>query len=245
VVIPRGACVVIVGDNFLPTAMISSINGNFEQGRRFRAQADARKPLRKRLWASIVREKILSQAAALEVIEGSPNRLKRLVDQVKSGDSTNREAAAARIYWPALMGTSFRRSSTDNTNAMLNYGYAVVRSAAARAACAAGLHPSISLNHVSDGDAFCLADDLMEPFRPAVDLVVHELVSEGASIDSAYTKSKLADAVNFDYETRHGTTPMSNVMVRICQDLVKIFLGEKSEIEFPISKLPLRVSQEK
>ncbi|MEQ8178012.1 MAG: type II CRISPR-associated endonuclease Cas1, partial [Amphiplicatus sp.] len=223
----RGATVVIIGADFNPSAAFIPLRGHHDQGRRMRAQADASAPMRKRLWAEIVRAKLAAQAAALETIGQPAERVKRLRAEVRSGDPTNREAAAAQAYWPLLMGADFRRDRAgDAANAMLNYGYAVLRSAAARAIVAAGLHPSLSLHHVSDGDALRLADDLMEPFRPAVDLLARDLSLEGAVMGDASTRKRLASVLEADYRTANGRSPLSQALVRLSQSLAAIFLGD-------------------
>jgi CRISPR-associated protein Cas1 len=185
----RGAPLVICGQNYAPAAVLMPLNGHFQQGMRMAAQASAAKPVGKRLWAQLVRAKILAQAEALERSGAPAARLRRLVEAVRSGDPDNCEAQAAQAYWPALMGKGFRRDRVaEGANSFLNYGYAVLRAATARAIVGAGLHPSLSLHHQSRGEALRLADDLMEPFRPAVDLAVRDLVRSGADDLSPRTR---------------------------------------------------------
>lgn len=236
----RGAPVVIVGANYHPAAMILPIRGHHAQGRRMRAQAAATAPLKKQLWASIVKAKLEAQRAALETIGIASERLLRLKSEVRSGDPTNREAAGAQAYWPLMMGAEFRRSDDgEPANAFLNYGYAVLRAAAARAVVAAGLHPSLSLHHVSDGDALSLADDLMEPFRPAVDLVARDLKAESIAAIESPAKRRLVAVLDADYLTANGRTPLSQALVRMAQSLAACFLGEAKALDFPISAVPL------
>jgi CRISPR-associated protein Cas1 len=236
----RGSPVVILGPNYHPTAMILPVRGHHAQGRRMRAQAGASAPLKKRLWASIVKAKLEAQRTALETIGVASERLSRTKAEVRSGDPTNREAAGAQVYWPLMMGTEFRRSDDGApVNAFLNYGYAVLRAAAARAVVAAGLHPSLSLHHVSDGDALSLADDLMEPFRPAVDLLARELKTEGVVNLETPAKRRLVAVIDADYLTTNGRTPLSHALVRMAQSMAACFLGEAKGLDFPISAVPL------
>lgn len=236
----QGSTIVVSGKNFTPSVMIVNCDGNHAQGRKMRAQADASRPTRKRLWAEIVRAKILAQANALDSINQPAERLKKLAAEVKSGDTTNREAIAAQVYWPRLFSSEFRRNREQpGVNAMLNYGYAVLRSAAARAIVGAGLHPSLSLHHVSNASAFCLADDLMEPFRPAVDLLVLELNLAGSSMEDVETRARLAAVLQADFVTKNGHSPLSVVLVRLAQSLSAVFEGGKSNLVFPKSKLPI------
>ncbi len=164
----RGAPFVICGEKFQPAAYLLPAEGNFAQGARVEAQAEAPAPLKKRLWAELVRAKILAQGAALESLRVDARPVRALAVRVRSGDPDNCEAIAAQRYFPALFGNGFHRwRDGTGANILLNYGYTVLRAATARAVCAAGLHPSLALHHRSGGDALRLADDLMEPFRPA------------------------------------------------------------------------------
>lgn len=236
----RGVPVVIMADDFTPASALLPLRGHHDQGRRMRAQADASKPLRKRAWADLVRAKIDAQAATLDAIGQPSGRLQRLRGEVRSGDTTNREALAAQAYWPLMMGADFRRARAgSDANGMLNYGYAVLRAAAARAVVAAGLHPALSVHHVSDGDAFALADDIMEPFRPAVDLVVRDLKSDEVTMDDREAKSTLTGILQADYRTEAGRTPLSHCLVRTAQSLAALYLGATEALELPRSALPL------
>jgi len=172
----EGCMVLISGPDRLPAAMQLPLEGNYIQTQRFQAQIDAPKPLSKRLWQIIVREKILNQADLLRELHGDDFGLSLLAKQVRSGDPDNLEGRAAVIYWKNLFGDPFQRDRAQgDNNLLLNYGYAVLRAMTARACCAAGLHPTIGLHHHNQYDPFCLADDLMEPFRPAVDRIVYDL----------------------------------------------------------------------
>jgi CRISP-associated protein Cas1 len=175
-----GAMFVTCDDKHLPVSMLLPLVTHSLQTERFAAQARLPLPVRKRLWQQIARAKILSQARLLEHRSGGDGGLGSLASQVRSGDPANLEARAARIYWQKVFGEiEFRRDrEQDGLNACLNYGYAVLRAIVARAICGAGLHPSLSVHHHNRYDTFCLADDLMEPFRPVVDRVVAGLRDE-------------------------------------------------------------------
>ncbi|MHA6683982.1 type II CRISPR-associated endonuclease Cas1 [Mesorhizobium sp. A556] len=215
------------------------MDGHHAQGDRMEAQAQSTLPTRKRLWAELVRAKILAQTAALERTGANPVPLRALAGRVRSGDPDNFEAQAAQRYFPAMFGKGFyRRRDGDGPNAMLNYGYTVLRAATARAIVAAGLHPSLSLQHRSRGDALRLADDVMEPFRPAVDLVVHALTLEGVDRLDTATKRRLAEVLHADYVTPEGTTPLSNVLARLAVSLAQVFTGERKKLVFPATAIP-------
>ena len=173
-----GAMFVTCDEKHMPAAMLLPLVVHSLQAERFARQAKLSLPTRKRLWQQIVREKLLAQARFLTERAGQDYGLPMIASRVRSGDPENLEAQAARIYWKALFGDiHFRRDrqSGESLNPCLNYGYAVLRAIAARALCGAGLHPSLGIHHHNRYDPFCLADDLMEPFRPVVDRAVARL----------------------------------------------------------------------
>ncbi|RKY25026.1 MAG: type II CRISPR-associated endonuclease Cas1, partial [Planctomycetota bacterium] len=151
-----------------PAGMLLPLRSHSLQAERFARQASASQPTRKRLWRQIVRAKIRAQSNLLKKLYGNDRGLSALISRVKSGDPQNLEAQASRRYWPALFADkSFRRDpDREDQNRFLNYGYAIIRAIVARAICAAGLHPSLGLHHHNRYNAFCLADDLLEPLRP-------------------------------------------------------------------------------
>jgi CRISP-associated protein Cas1 len=138
------------------------------------------------------------------------------------------------------MGREFRRDrAARDANAFLNYGYAVLRAATARAVAGAGLHPSLSLHHQSRGEPLRLADDLMEPFRPAVDLLARALWREGAEELTASTKAELAGVLQLDYATPNGRTPLSQCLSRLCASLAKVYLKEADDLDLPRPLIPI------
>jgi CRISPR-associated protein Cas1 len=231
----RGAPLVICGKNYTPAAVLMPMSGHFEQGVRMAAQASAARPINKRLWAQIVRAKITAQAEALDRIGAPSARLRRLAESVKSGDPDNCEAQAAQAYWTAFMGKAFRRDRTaGGVNAFLNYGYAVLRAATARA----GLHPSLSIHHQSRGEALRLADDLMEPFRPAIDLVARQLRDDGATEVDPTAKARLARALHLEYAAANGRTALSYCLSHLCSSLVRVYLKQDEKLDFPRPLIP-------
>lgn len=230
--------VMILGPNFAPNAVVLPLSGNAEQGYRMRAQAAASQPLRKQIWARLVRHKIAAQAALLEDIGCPSERVKRLSYAVRSGDPDNREGQAAQAYWPLLFGASFRRDrDMEGANGMLNYGYAVLRAATARAIVSAGLHPSLTVHHKSGGDPLALADDLMEPFRPTIDRAVFQLLGQGVSTVPE-ARSALVGALSASFATEQGDSPLAQLLVRLAQSLVRSFEEKKPMLAFPRSLLP-------
>jgi CRISPR-associated protein Cas1 len=180
-----GGTFIVSNEKHLPAAMLLPLSTHSTQTERFARQAAVSLPTRKRAWQQIVQAKLRAQARLLEETTGADQGLRQMAARVRSGDPDNLEAQAARIYWQALFGKDasaepFRRDPEgEGINAHLNYGYAVLRAIVARALCASGLHPSLGVHHHNRYDTFCLADDLMEPFRPLVDRVVARLRLSG------------------------------------------------------------------
>lgn len=236
----RCAPLVVCAANFRPAAILWAAEGHHAQAGRMADQARAPKPLKKRLWAEIVRAKIHSQQATLEAAGLSAEGFQLLARKVRSGDPDNVEAQAARRYWPRLMGENFRRDrGADGPNAMLNYAYTVLRAGTARAVMAAGLHPSLGLAHRQRGNAFALADDLMEPFRPVADLLVHGLLAEGAEAVDPTTKPALARVLITDMSTPEGVSPVGVCLQRLALSLARCFSGEADRLDLPRRVLPL------
>jgi CRISPR-associated protein Cas1 len=239
----RCAPFVLCGTNHNAVGMLISLDGHHVQARRFEAQAFAKLPLNKRLWMSLVKSKLEQQAATLEAAGMPTAPLLALVRKVKSGDSNNIEAQGARRYWGLLMGKNFRRDQTaEGANAQLNYGYTILRSATARAVVAAGLHPSIGLHHSNDGNPMRLVDDLIEPFRPIVDLKVWQLQCAGETGVTPNTKRVLAHTLYDDMQTSVGVTPVMVCMQRLAISLAQVYLGERDKLDLPLPGLPLALS---
>lgn len=230
----RGAVVVMCGTNHVPAAFLWPVDAHHVQARRMRAQMDAAPPLVKRLWQALVRAKIRQQAAALEARGLPGSGLIDMARRVRAGDPGNVEAQAARRYWPLLFGRDFRRDQDGGgINALLNYGYAILRSATARAVTAAGLHPSIGLFHANRGNPLCLVDDLMEPFRPFADLAVLRLAEAGHGEVTREAKRYLALIPSLDMATAQGTTPIGTVLIRLAGSLAQTLEDGEGSLALP------------
>ncbi len=221
----RGAPIVFCGNNHSPIAITLPLDGHHIQNARFRAQWEASTPLMKQLWRRVVSAKIIMQGSLLAArgVDGA-NAFPLIAARVKSGDSENLEAQAARRYWPLLMGSEFRRDrDTPGANALLNYGYAVMRATVARAVVAAGLHPTIGIQHANRGNALALADDLIEPFRPLVDALVVSMLGQGIDTLTPAHKGHFARLIAFDLRVSGEASPVSMAAVRLAQSLVRAF----------------------
>lgn len=229
----RGAPIVFCNTHHSPVAVTLPIEGFHAQGGRMRAQWAAGKPLAKRLWQQIVRAKIAMQGALLAFHDAPEAAAFDLIGRrVRSGDPDNLEAQAARRYWPALMGSDFRRDrGADGANALLNYGYAVIRATVARAIVAAGLHPTIGIFHANRGNAFALADDLVEPFRPLVDSLVVALLGQGVDALDPAVKRRFAQLIAFDVRVGDERSPVSVAAQRLAQSLAGSFETNAADLE--------------
>ncbi len=182
----HGAALLACDESYLPCGIFLPMQSHVLASERIRLQAEASEPLKKNLWTKLVVAKIANQAQVATVPDVK-RRLELLAGKVRSGDPENLEGQAARLYWSHFLSnfrapdsTPFRRfREGPPPNGLLNFGYAVLRSMTARALCAAGLNPGLGIHHRNRYSGFCLADDLMEPYRPVVDQVVLELVADG------------------------------------------------------------------
>jgi CRISP-associated protein Cas1 len=230
----RNCPVVIAGKDFKPAATLMPLVGNFEVAARIEAQVTASLPTQKQAWKQIVQSKLTMQALALETVEADSGPIRTLVPTVRSGDPENVEAQAARHYWKRLFGEPFHRERDEpGINFLLNYGYAVIRATVARAIAASGLHPSIGIHHINPLDTMRLADDLMEPYRPLVDLRVYGMTRTEVPNVSPRSKKMLVAILSTDFPTEAGSSPVSVAIHRTAQSFVKYLKGERESLELP------------
>lgn len=236
----RCAPFVLCGPNHNAAGMLIPVDGNYQQAKRFDAQIAATKPTHKRLWADIVRAKLQQQGAALEAAGAPTAPLTALVRRVRSGDPDNLEAQGAQKYWRLLLGDDFRRDQqAGGVNGLLNYGYTVLRAATARAVVAAGLHPTLGIHHSNEGNAMRLVDDLMEPFRPMIDLRIWRLLRDGHADVVPDTKRALVRVLYDDMQTNIGATPVMVCVQKLAVSVAQVYLGEREELDLPLPGLPL------
>lgn len=239
----RGAPLVLCAANHNAVGMLWPIDGNFQQAKRFDAQLAATRPTHKRLWAEVVRSKLQQQAAALEAAGQPFVPLSALIAKVRSGDPDNLEAQAARRYWSLLFGDDFRRDQYGGgINSLLNYGYTVLRAAMARAVIAAGLHPTLGLHHSNEGNPMRLVDDLMEPFRPIVDIHIWKLQKDGEINITPDSKRSLVRTLYDDMQTSSGATPVMVCMQRLAVSLAQVYLKQRDSLDLPLPGLPLSMA---
>jgi CRISPR-associated protein Cas1 len=239
----RGVPFVLCGANHNVAGVLWPINGHSQQAKRFDAQIAASKPMHKRLWTEIVRAKLEQQASVLEAVGAATAPLHALAKRVRSGDPDNVEAQGARRYWTLLFGEAFRRDrEAGGVNAMLNYGYTVLRAAVARAVVAAGLHPTLGLHHKNENNAMRLVDDLMEPFRPLLDLRVWQMLRHGHTEITPATKRTLVHTLFEDMHTAAGITPLMTCVQQLATSLALVYLNERASLELPLPGMALALA---
>lgn len=240
------AAVVLCGRDHLPAGLLLPIGEHSQVVWRIRLQLAAKRPLRKRLWRQIVRAKVRAQALNLPSGSDTRSKLLALARNIRSGDPENIEAQAARAYWnawrSALGGTDFQPANSSfrrdpdgpPPNNLLNYGYAVLRAAVARAIVAAGLLPAIGIHHRHRANAFCLADDLVEPLRPMVDVRVADLVRGGETELSPDAKRGLLELLTVEVRAGDQTGPLMVALHRYAASFVKCLEGLSERLEIPM-----------
>lgn len=235
----NGAALIVCDKRHLPSGLMLNIEGHTLQSERIRDQISVSLPLKKQLWAQTVSAKIINQSKVLEKFElDTSGYLEKLVSKIKSGDSSNIEARAASYYWKLLLESfpaKTRRRDGDSPNELLNYGYTVVRAIAARAISSVGLHPSIGLFHKNKYNAYCLADDIMEPYRPYVDIIVMELNKSGKSLtlESKEIRKAILEIITSDVRIGEQTRPLALAMNETASSLYKCFSKISKTISYP------------
>jgi len=232
-----GAAVVLCSGNHHPTGMLLPIESNSVQTERYRKQIEAKEPLKKRLWKQIIRAKIAHQAKLAGKDSDVYRTLIALRDRVRSGDTDNIEAQASRKFWPVyLQDEQFKRDIDGPApNNMLNYGYTVMRAGIARALCSAGLLPSLGIHHRNRYNAFCLADDMLEPFRGFVEAKVREIYEGEGRVDELdqRIKARLLEVLYEPVTIAGFKGPMMVGLHRAAASLQRCFAGEQRDIDLP------------
>lgn len=223
----------------MPQSLLLPIEGNTIQQERYERQLAASEPIKKQMWAQTITQKIKNQSATLDLLGLRSDYLIPLYKNVKSGDSDNCEATAAAYYWQTIFAhiNGFRRIPQDPTppNNLLNYGYAILRGTMARSIVCAGLLPTLGIFHRNRYNAFCLADDLMEPYRPYVDRMVHEMVDEFGLVEDLEKEHKalLLRIPAMDTFIDGEKSPLMLATQRTAVSLVKCFEGSQRKLVYP------------
>lgn len=233
-------CAVITCDSrHLPVGLLLPLVGNTVQNERFRSQIDSSLPLRKQLWQQTIQAKIANQAAVLEYSTSRRHgNMFAWVSQVKSGDSDNVEARAATYYWKTIFPERpdfLRGQFEDEPNGLFNYGYAILRAVVARSLVMSGLLPTLGIHHHNRYNAYCLADDIMEPYRPYVDRLVLDIIAEDGTLSLTQSaKLRLLSIPVLDVEIDGHTSPLMVAVSTTTASLAKCFGGDLRKIVYPI-----------
>lgn len=231
------AAVITCNRQHLPNGFLQPLVGHSEQTERIKDQLNASLPLKKNLWQQTVSAKIANQAAHLHFRKKNAKKLKRWSQEVRSGDSGNHEAIAAAHYWQNIFEIEgfTRHQKGIPPNNLLNYGYAILRAVTARALVASGMLPSVGIFHHNKYNAFCLADDIMEPYRPFVDDLVYEIVLSGDNIEELTTplKVQLLQIPAMDVVIDGKKSPLMIAMSRTSNSLYECFSGGSRKILYP------------
>ncbi|MBR4921233.1 MAG: type II CRISPR-associated endonuclease Cas1 [Prevotella sp.] len=235
----NNCAVISCNSNHMPVGLLLPLVGNTTQNERFRDQIDASLPLRKQLWQQTIQFKIRNQAAVLNECSNAGIKCMQIwANEVKSGDSENLEARAAVYYWKGLFGhiPGFIRGREGvPPNNLLNYGYAILRAVIARSLVASGLLPTLGIHHHNRYNAYCLADDIMEPYRPYVDRLVYDITEQyGVDVElSKDVKAELLSIPTLDVVIGGKRSPLMIAAAQTTASLYKCFSGELRKIVYP------------
>ncbi len=235
----NNCAVISCNSNHMPVGLLLPLVGNTTQNERFRDQIDASLPLRKQLWQQTIQYKIRNQAAVLNDCTNTETKCMQIwANEVRSGDPDNVEARAAVYYWKGLFGRIpgfIRGRDGVPPNNLLNYGYAILRAVIARSLVASGLLPTLGIHHHNRYNAYCLADDIMEPYRPYVDRLVYDITEQyGEDVElSKDIKSELLSIPTLDVVIGGKRSPLMVAASQTTASLYKCFSGELRKIVYP------------
>lgn len=230
--VKNNVCVIFCDDKHLPSGSLVGFDINSTQAETVKLQVAVAEPKKKRAWQQVVEAKIKNQATLLAKLGRNGDKLKSCYSNVLSGDSSNQEGHAARIYWKELLGKDFLREPQGSPpNNFLDYGYSILRAAMARAIVGSGLSPIFGLFHKNRYDAFALADDLMEPYRPYVDEVVMTL--QGQTDLTKDNKMELLSVLTADVGMDKMTRPLQVALTMTTASLLRYFKGEVTRLSLP------------
>ncbi|HYG40719.1 MAG TPA: type II CRISPR-associated endonuclease Cas1 [Cytophagales bacterium] len=237
----NNAVLITCNDTHHPTGMMLPLDGNDTQSERFRYQIDASQPLKKQLWQQTVQAKILNQAAILSERGIACDNMVYWAKSVRSGDPDNYEGRAAAYYWKNVFPNKiefFRGREGDPPNNLLNYGYAILRAIVARGLVCSGLLPTLGIHHRNKYNAYCLADDIMEPYRPYVDQITLGIIDRGENFLELGTsiKTQLLGIATVDVQFEKGTSPLMVGLQSTTASLAKCYEGTLRKINYPVMK---------
>ncbi|WP_452218391.1 type II CRISPR-associated endonuclease Cas1 [Lacinutrix undariae] len=233
--VSNNTAVIICDNTHTPNGLFLNLNSHHIQQEIFKHQINATAPLKKQLWQQTIKEKIKNQGILLQKITGVSNKFEYLESKVTSGDTTNMEAVAASFYWKSFFQLDFKRERFGNyPNNFLNYGYAILRAATARALSGSGLLNTLGIHHKSKYNAFALADDIMEPYRPIVDEVVHTIMAHYDEQElNTEIKSVLLNILTRTVYFKNEKSPLMVALQKTASSLQQCYTGKRKKITYP------------
>lgn len=237
--VENNCALITCGDNMMPTGLTMPLEMNTIQSERFVCQLEASLPLKKQLWQQTIQAKIRNQAGALRYLHNIQARnMIEWANDVRSGDADNKEARAAAYYWKNMFPQiSFFTRDPEGfaPNNLLNYGYAILRAIVARALVSSGLLPTLGIHHHNRYNAYCLADDIMEPYRPYVDVLVADIIERYTDYEKLTTeiKRELLQIPTIDVTINENRSPLMIAVSITTASLAKCFSGELRRISYP------------
>lgn len=237
--VENNCALITCGDNMMPTGLTMPLEMNTIQSERFICQLEASLPLKKQLWQQTIQAKIRNQAGALRYLHNIQARnMLEWANDVRSGDADNKEARAAAYYWKNMFPQiSFFTRDPEGfaPNNLLNYGYAILRAIVARALVSSGLLPTLGIHHHNRYNAYCLADDIMEPYRPYVDVLVADIIERYTDYEKLTTeiKRELLQIPTIDVTINENRSPLMIAVSITTASLAKCFSGELRRISYP------------
>jgi len=234
--VANNVAVVFADSKHMPQSMLLNLDSHNSQTEIFRNQINASQPLKKNLWKQTIEAKIRNQSRLLKLYDRQSLDIMKMSREVKSGDAENKEGTAARTYWPRLMGMGFIRDRYgDPPNNLLNYGYIILRAAVARSLVGSGLLPTLGIHHRNKYNAYCLADDIMEPYRPYVDRRVFELLKKDPNIFilEKEHKAELLKVLTDDVFIDELRRPLMIALSISTSSLAKVYAGEIKNLKYP------------
>lgn len=234
----QNAAIVCCNQQHLPLSLLSPLSGHSEFNERLRFQLEASLPLKKFLWQQTIISKITNQANLLGKLNKQNDKLRKWAREVLSGDSTNKESHSAAFYWEHIFDIPgfYRGQKEMPPNNLLNYGYAILRAVCARSLIGSGMLPALGIHHANKYNAYCLADDIMEPYRPFVDELVHAIVQQTDDIEelNREIKQQLLMIPAIDVKIEGKKSPLLVAMSRTTHSLYECFAGVSRKILYPV-----------
>mgnify|MGYP002767163556 FL=1 len=232
--VKNNVAVIICDNKMMPTSMLQNLDANTTQAETLKFQLAISEPMKKQAWKQIIESKIKNQSTILNKFAKKGEILKPFYSNVKSGDADNREGIAAKMYWTQLFGKDFKRDRDGCfPNPLLNYGYSILRAATARALLGSGLLPNLGIFHKSRYNAFPLADDVMEPYRPYVDEIVYSLYIQGYDELNKDVKASILRLLTCDVKIGKVMRPLQIALTITTASLAKYYAGEIKTLSLP------------